>query len=288
VEGPILITGCHGMIGAAVLEALAEQDIQAESAGRLQADLLDPEAAVRLIQHTRPSTLVHCAWNLRPEAVVDEPSQTAWVDASIALLHAFGRAGGRHAVVIGTCAEYSWEDAVLAEDVTQLRPRTVYGRAKRTLHIRAEELAAEQGWTLAWPRVFWVYGPRERPGRLVPSVVSGLLAGEHVSCTHGRQERDYLYSGDVGRAVAGLAAAGYQGAVNIASGQALPVRDLVSTIASEMQRPELIDWGALTPREDEPTRLTGDVRRLTAELPGWRPTSLIDGVRRTVDWWRNL
>jgi nucleoside-diphosphate-sugar epimerase len=286
VERPILITGGHGMIGAAVHQALGEHDVHAESAGRELADLLRPGAAARLIDRTRPTTLVHCAWNLRPEAVADERSQAAWVDASVALLEAFGCAGGRHAVVIGTCAEYSWGDDVLIEGVTSLEPQSVYGRAKRTLHIRAAKLAAEQGWTLGWPRVFWVYGPRERPGRLVPSVVSGLLAGQHVSCTHGRQQRDYLYSGDVGQAVAGLTLAGYEGAVNIASGQALAVRDLVTAIADELERPELIDWGALASREDEPARLTGDRRRLATELPNWKPVSLVEGVRRTVDWWR--
>jgi nucleoside-diphosphate-sugar epimerase len=286
MEHAILITGCSGMIGAAAVDALAARGAPAWACGRDDADLLRPGAAVDLIRRTRPETLVHCAWDMRAEAITDEATQGAWVEASLDLLDTFGRAGGRHAVVIGTCAEYAWNGGCLVEDKTPLQPRTVYGRAKQSLRERATELATAQGWTLAWPRVFWVYGPRERPGRLVPSVVAALLAGAQVPCTHGRQERDYLYSGDVGHAVAALALQGYEGPVNVASGNPVAVRDIVRAFATELGRPDLINWGALPVRPDEPARLMGDARRLTKAVPDWSPMPLSEGVRQTVAWWR--
>src|SRR5205085_8625551 len=122
------------------------------------------------------------------------PENVRWVEASLALLRAFAEAGGRRAVLAGTCAEYDWGagDEVLNERNTPLRPDTLYGAAKHGLHVVGAAQAAQVGFELAWGRVFFLYGPGEAPGRLVPAVARALLAGEPAKTTAGTQVRDFL------------------------------------------------------------------------------------------------
>ena len=62
-----------------------------------------------------------------------------------------------------------------------------------------------------------------------------------------------------------------EGAVNIGSGAAVPVRDVVSAIASAAGRPDLVQWGEVPQRPGDPPLLEADVARLRDEV-GWKPS----------------
>jgi nucleoside-diphosphate-sugar epimerase len=76
------------------------------------------------------------------------------------------------------------------------------------------------------------------------------------------------------------------GPVNIASGKAVPVRELVNLIAEQAGGLERVRFGALTGRADEPAVIAGSSRRLNEEV-GFEPAiSLEQGIAETVSWWR--
>jgi nucleoside-diphosphate-sugar epimerase len=273
-----------------------------------RADLLAPGAAGALMWEVRPSHLLHLAWYTQPGAFGTAIENLDWVQASLGLLRAFGECEGRRAVLAGTCWEYAWEDrthcleesplsvggsaegmsatnAPRAHSPTPMRPATLYGAAKHSLHLVAERWAEQAGVSLAWGRIFYVYGPHEHPARLASGVARALVRGEEVPCTHGRQVRDYLCTPELGGAFAALLASEVTGPVNMASGEPVRVADLVSAIAAAAGRPELVRLGALPQRAGEPERLTADVRRLREEV-GWSPSiGLVEGAARTVSWW---
>ncbi|HXA55275.1 MAG TPA: NAD(P)-dependent oxidoreductase [Solirubrobacteraceae bacterium] len=258
-----------------------------------RADLLAPGAAATLVAEVEPTHLLHMAWYTQPGAYWSALENFDWVYASLQLLRAFGERGGRRAVLAGTCWEYAWEDhthcvedASPAGPSTRMRPATLYGAAKHSLHLVAESWAAQTGVALAWGRIFYVYGPYEHPARLASGVARALVRGEEVPCTHGMQVRDYLYTPELGGAFATLLASEVTGPVNMASGEPVRVADLVCAIAAAAGRPELVRLGALPQRPGEPERLTADVERLREEV-GWNPSiGLAEGTARTVAWWR--
>jgi nucleoside-diphosphate-sugar epimerase len=233
----------------------------------------------------RPDVLVHLAWYVEPGRYWTAPENIRWVEASLALLRAFAAAGGRRAVVAGTSAEYDWRavEERIEEQRTPLRPTTLYGAAKHALHTAAAAYAEQAGFELAWGRIFFVYGPGEPAGRLVPSVATGLLAGEPVPTTRGDQIRDFMHVEDVAAAFAALAHDHTTGAVNIASGEPARVGDVVDMLAAQAGRPELLRPGALPDREGDPLRLVADVRRLREEV-GFVPLiALPEGLARTLE-----
>ena len=209
-----------------------------------------------------------------------------WLTASLELFRVFAEQGGRRAVLAGTCAEYRWNDELCSEHSTPLDPRTLYGACKHALHIGAQAYARATGVSVAWGRIFFLYGPGENPRRLVPSVVVPLLRGEPASCSHGRQIRDFLYAEDVASAFTALLMSDVTGPVNIASGIPTPISEVARIIGEITQRPDLVRLGAIPTASDDPSLLIADVSRLTTEL-GWRPTrDLQSGLRETVKWWR--
>ncbi len=293
----VLVTGGSGFVGRHAVRALADQGIEVHPVSRRRrsdeavrwhvCDLLAPGAATELIESVRPSHLLHLAWTSEPGEFWTSPDNERWVEASTALLEAFAGSGGERAVIAGSCAEYDWSgDGDLDEASTPLRPATPYGRAKVELGEFASELAARRGFSLAWGRLFFLYGPGEHPERMVASVARHVLAGEPAPAPVGNQIRDYLYAPDAGAALAALLRSEIGGAVNVASGEPIEIARLLELVAAAAGDPALLRPGALPARSDDPLRLVAKVDRLSGEV-GWRPAhSLEQGIEATVGWWR--
>jgi nucleoside-diphosphate-sugar epimerase len=186
-------------------------------------------------------------------------------------------------VIAGTCAEYRWSGEPCVEGRTETAPASLYGACKHALHVAADGYARQAGISLAWGRLFFLYGPGERPQRLVPSVAMPLLAGAPAACSHGRQVRDFLYVDDAAAAFVALLDSAVRGPVNIASGVPTPVAEVVETIGRLTGRGDLVRLGALPSAADDPPLIVADVRRLRDEV-GWRPRlDLERGLELTVD-----
>jgi nucleoside-diphosphate-sugar epimerase len=290
-----MLTGATGFVGAPTLGALAEAGHEVHAVARRsgpeldgatwhEADLLE---GADVLDEVRPEILVHVAWYAEHGRFWDSRENVRWVEASLALLRAFVAAGGRRAVMVGTCAEYEWggEDNLNEHD-SPVRPATLYGACKEALHRLAAAQARESGFELAWGRLFFMYGPDEYPARLVPSVIRALLAGERAATTTGTQVRDFMHVEDVAMALVALTQSDVTGPVNIASGSPSSVADIVEKIGALTGAAHLIDRGARPTPDGEPARIVADVKRLEREV-GYRPSiSLGDGLRSTVDWWR--
>jgi nucleoside-diphosphate-sugar epimerase len=304
----VLVTGATGFIGrwsvppliaagyevhAVLSRAGRELPAQLHGAQLHQADLLDAAAVENLLAAVRPSHLLHFAWIATPGVYWTSPDNARWLTAGEQLLRGFQARGGVRAVMAGTCAEYDWSRAgVCIEGQTALAgthdaPLTAYARAKLAMSAALERADAARGLSTAWGRIFFQYGPDENPERLVASVIVNLLMGREANASHGRQVRSFLHAADVGAAFAALLDGAVVGPVNIGSGERLSIADLLLRIAAQIGRPELLRLGARSAPAGEPALLVPDVTRLHDEV-GWRARfSLDDGLRDTIEWWRD-
>jgi nucleoside-diphosphate-sugar epimerase len=296
----VLVTGASGFVGLPVLAQLARDGREVHALSTLRSpprapgvhwhrvDLGDREAVGALMGEVAPEMLMHLAWHVQHGSFWNAPENVLWVERSLSLVRAFALAGGRRAVLVGRGAAYDWAvaRAPLRETDSPLAPSSLYGVAKDALHRVACAFAKQEGFELAWGRLFYLYGPREAPGRLVPSVIRKLLAGEIVDTTSGKQRLDFLHVQDVAGALVALLESGVVGAVNIASGQAVAVAEVVKELASLIGRPDLIRLGVLPDRPGDPPLLLADVGRLRDEI-GFRPHwKMSDGLADAVRWWK--
>jgi nucleoside-diphosphate-sugar epimerase len=187
----------------------------------------------------------------------------------------------------GTCAEYDWKYGYCSEFITPSNPDTPYGICKKALQEIVNSYSETTSLSSAWGRIFFTYGAYEYPNRLVPSVILSLLKGEPARCSHGNQIRDFLYVQDVADAFVALLESEVTGAVNIGSGQAIAIKDVVYKIADLIGRSDLVHLGAIPSAPKETPLLVADVTRLSNEV-GWLPKfSLEIGLKQAIIWWNS-
>jgi nucleoside-diphosphate-sugar epimerase len=300
----VLVTGATGFVGRPTVAALRARGFEVHGVARHVSeaveldechvsDMLDPNRVDELVRRVAPTHLLLLAWSTEHGRFWDDPTNDDWSAATLHLARAFHGVGGTRLVFAGTCRQYDWSDAALGTDgvahesSTPQRPQTRYGEAKARTAASLDAFGHRASVSVASALVFFPYGPYEKPERLVPSVARNLLSHLPAETTAGAQVRDFMHVEDCGSALAALVDSNVTGPVNVASGEAVAVVDLVRTIGRIVGREDLLRIGALPQREREPRRMVADVSRLRDEV-GFMPTFELEaGLGHAVEWWRH-
>jgi nucleoside-diphosphate-sugar epimerase len=290
----VVVTGGGGFIGREAVAALRARGSEVHLLGRDPAgdgvhrhviNLLaeDPAPLLRAIA---PTHLLHLAWYAEPGKFWHAPDNLDWVAASLRLVQGFAAAGGTRAAFAGSCTEYDWAHERLDEATTPIDAATLYGTSKAALFRILAKAAPVLGLSIGWGRIFFLYGPHENAGRLLPDVVDKVAAGQRVATSDGTQRRDFMHVEDVAAALVALLASDAEGAVNIATGISTPVRELVALAAAAAGDAGLVDFGARPRQAHEPEVMLAAVDRLRDEVgfvPKWTlPDGIADAVARRL------
>jgi nucleoside-diphosphate-sugar epimerase len=294
----LLITGAGGFLGRHCLELLANGNNEVHAISRESrirhetshvswhgCDLLNPGASSKLLSRLRPSHLLHLAWYAVPGKFWEAPDNKLWIQASAELMRSFMENGGERFVGAGSCAEYGRHAGECQESSTALKPDSLYGECKLAFQKHLEQLNEQSGVSIAWGRVFFLYGPFEATSRVVPYVIRSLLSGRRALCSTGSQILDFLHVRDVASAFVTLLSEDARGPLNIGSGCPIRLGDILLEIGRYTSATELIQFGA-RPSSEPAERVWANIQRITSET-SWRPSvSLEQGIRETVEWWK--
>lgn len=160
--------------------------------------------------------------------------------------------------------------------------------------IGADKLAQSYHLSFGTPvvtvRPFNTYGPRQSTRAVIPTIITQALAGQDVRLGDLRPTRDLNFVQDTADSFLRLALCdkAIGETVNISHGKEISVADLAALIFEIVGSNSRVvsDASRMRPHNSEVERLCGANAKL-AGLTGWTPqTSLRDGLRQTVDWFR--
>jgi dTDP-glucose 4,6-dehydratase len=131
------------------------------------------------------------------------------------------------------------------------------------------------------------YGSRQYPEKLIPLFITNLLEGKKVPIYgDGKNVREWIHTSDHCRAIDMILHKGQVGEVyNIGSGIEKSNLEITKLILKKLNvEEEMIEWVADRPGHDR--RYAIDHSKLTREL-GWKPEkSFEDGIRETIQWYK--
>ncbi len=258
--GTVLLTGASGFVGYQVLRSLAARQVPVRVVLREGSDdkLLDYVQENQVIETkdlfaesaswlehacSEIDTVIHAAWYTEPGEYLQSSKNIDCLTGSLDLAKAAAQSGVRRFVGIGTCFEYDLSEGELSVD-TPLKPETPYAAAKAALFTALSQWLPSQQVEFLWCRLFYLYGEREDPRRLVPYLRARLMEGQPAKLTSGSQIRDFIDVTAAGQMIAEQGLGSRQGLVNICSGVPVTVRQLAEGIADEYGRRDLLRFGA--------------------------------------------
>lgn len=292
----VLVTGGTGFIGKHVVDQLLEKHWEVHVITHQkdndnspvifhELDLFNTTELKLLLSQYRFDTLIHLAWYVG-KGCHSADENLAWVAMSLNLLELFEEFGGQTYMCAGTCSEYEYKYGYLVEEQTPTNPNTVYGESKNALYKVSKAYCNKHGIHFKWPRIFNLYGPREKNARLMPSVINSCLRGEEIRVSDCLKFQDYLYVKDTAQGIVSVLESDIEDAVNICSGKPVQLRSIVNMIVELTHYSGEIKWGAIHAAFGDDV-VVGSNERLKST--GWEQQySLREGLMETIAWWQSV
>lgn len=168
---------------------------------------------------------------------------------------------------------------------SEAKPTTAYALAKLRGERCLSERAEIEGKVLTVLRVSLAYGPGQKGGMFVPSLLDHLMKGQPFATTAGEQLRDFIFVSDVAAVVLrALDSTVPGGLYNLGSGEGVLLKDVALAIVDAFDRRhgsesrELLRLGELAYRENEQMQYTLSMEKAKEELGISIQVPLLSGV----------
>lgn len=306
LQGPILVLGASGFVGANLLRTLLKyrQDVYG-TASRLPAwrleglpsenvlvvDLLVDSNRDSLIDRVQPRTVFDCvaygAYTFETNSELIYRTNFLFVERLLASLAPRHIACYVHA---GSSSEYGDNAAGPSEDAVA-EPNSDYSVSKLACANLIRYYGKKKGLPCANLRLYSVYGPWEDSSRLIPNLVKSGLAGELPEFVNPEISRDFVYVDDVCEAFVdvalGLEEGDYGESFNVGTGRKLAIAE-VATIARDAFKVAAEPIFTMRPRPWDVCDWYASPDRARERL-GWAPrTEFGEGLAKTAQWYREL
>lgn len=290
----VLITGGSGFIGKSLLGFLAAASneyqvlaltksgtnpVSADNIEWFSCDLFNVLSWQAKVFSFKPEVVIHLAW----EGIPDFSYEKCFLNLkrSISFGNTILSIGSvKKLIVTGSCFEYNKLTGICSEtDVCKAKDYFTW--AKNTLREYLTFESSKQNVLFGWARLFYVYGPFQRSGSLIPTIISNIKELKVPDIRTPANANDFIYVDDVSRGIVCMLNTEFEsGIYNFGSGEATLIFDIC-----KMVEYSLLGTNNLT-KELEPRVLANpqtvnfvaDMKKSSTIL-GWKPlVSMEEGI----------
>jgi len=303
----VLVTGGSGFIGSHLIPKLAELGHEVYSLERyvtgryvlgariatVFGDLRDSFTIRKLVREIQPDVVIHLA-SISPVAYsYDRPQEVFEVNAlgTINLAEACLREVPhfRHFLFAGTSEEYGNQTEFPVEEDAELRPNSPYSVSKVAADKYLHYMRDAYDYPVTVLRPFNTYGRKDNVHFVVERTITQMLQEKTVKLGDPTPMRDFMYIDDhVDAYLTCLDNEKAKGEVfNFCTGRGVSIKELTDLIAKLIGFEGEISWATIPARPLDIQKLVGSYEKAKRVL-GWKPAYMLEeGLRKTIDFWRN-
>lgn len=209
----ILITGATGFIGRHVVNAIQSDEnklallvrnvstdlhLKATNAILLSGSLSDIGAVKESIKEFAPEACIHLAWQGIPDYSAGISKLN--LHQSIELIDFLStETECKKIIVSGSCFEYGKTQGECNESDCVITT-SFFAWAKQSVYNYYTLLCEQSLIDLIWFRIFYVYGPGQRTGALIPALTQAFFRGEQPNVRSPFDSNDFVYIEDLANA----------------------------------------------------------------------------------------
>jgi len=289
-----LVTGGSGFIGQHLMKELAKTNYSVAIISRneiskwsavntIEGNLNDLESIVKQVIDFQPEVIVHLAWqgipdfsaNMCQKNLSDSVRFFDWV---------FENTNCKKVLMSGSCFEYGKKRGACNES-DSVNINSDFTWAKNSLNEYLQIKCIENDITLNWFRIFYVYGPGQRDGSLIPTLIKSIGASETPEINTPLNKNDFVYVGDVARAFVKAVDVNLpSGVYNLGSGFATSVYDICKIVEKRLLDTEIISTQVLDNGQlDETVNFWADMKKTEKTLNLNCDTNLDEGIKQYME-----
>jgi len=303
-----VVTGAAGYLGSYIVEQLLQRGdyvlaVDNFSTGRrsylephlelpnfqlTELDIRDHEVLITEFQKFQPDVVIHlAALHFIPACNANPPLTISLnVHGTQSVLTAGRLSKAKKFYLASTGDVYKPDELAHHETESTVGGYGVYGLSKLiSEQLVALEAKQQPETSFVVGRLFNLYGPRETNPHFIPEVLSQLRQDPETTLRLGSlwPKRDLVPVDDAARAIIALLDQATPGltTVNVASGQAISMQEVLDRLAKIRGRPLVIETDPAKVRPVERGHLQANVTKLKS-LIGFTPHTRVDDVLRAL------
>tara|TARA_A100001011_G_C14321289_1_gene850804 strand:- start:4833 stop:5744 length:912 start_codon:yes stop_codon:yes gene_type:complete len=192
-------------------------------------------------------------------------------------------------IQIGSSIEYGKIKSPQKEiQIKNKNTNSNYGNAKLSSTLHLLDFSKKNNFPGTIIRLYLVYGPNQDENRVIPFVIKNSIKNKKFNCSSGIQFRDFTYIDDVIQAIyKSLNSKRSNGElINVGFGKPYKIKYLINMIVKHVGSGKPI-FSKMKLRKDELLSLYPSIRK-SKKILNWEPKiSLINGIKKTIKFYRN-